>query len=275
LQNKNTGSMGVKIRKAGNRGRFYPFSPVEIANMIEKWNIADGDFDKTIIPKAIISPHAGYIYSGYTANKAHRFLPLAEFDTIVVIGPSHHVRFRGISASFFDSYETPFGLLDIDTDLLDSLNKHYNFTFSEDAHFLEHSTETQMPFIAYYHDLNVKVVELVYGMGVSYVEISRIIRHLFVVKKEKIGVVISTDLSHYHNSTTAQGIDSACLKGVEEKNISLLQTPCEACGKMGLIGIVKAANELDLKTKVLSYTNSGDVTGDYLHVVGYMSAIVY
>jgi len=267
--------MAINIRKAGVRGRFYPYEAADIEKMIEEWNSADGDYDKTIVPKAVVSPHAGYIYSGYTANKAHRLLPLADFDTIVVIGPSHHVGFRGISGSFFDKYETPFGLLDIDTDLLDSLHKHYNFTFEEKAHYLEHSTETQMPFIAYYHDLNVKVVELIYGLGVSYVEISRIIRHLLVVRKEKVGIVISTDLSHFHNEVTAKGLDSACIKGVENKDIRLVQLPCEACGKVGLMGLIKAVNELDLETKVLSYTNSGDITGDYDSVVGYMSAVVY
>ena len=264
--------MGIKIRQAGVRGKFYPYEASDIITMIENWN-EDG-INLQILPKAIVSPHAGYIYSGYTANTVHKLLPLAGPKTIVVIGPSHHVGFRGISASFFDKYETPFGLLDIDTELLNSLHKHYNFTFAEQAHYLEHSTETQMPFIAYYFDNKVKVVELIYGLGVSYVEISRIIRHLWVVKKN-IAVVISTDLSHFHNEITANGIDKTCLTGFENKNLNLIKMPCEACGKVGLLGVTNAAAELDLNTKVVNYTTSAETTGDSRSVVGYMSGVVW
>ena len=266
--------MAVKIRKAGVRGKFYPYEAHDIEKMIEAWNNQKNDEIENIAPKAIISPHAGYIYSGYTANTAHKLLPLSNAETIVVMGPSHHVAFRGISASFFDKYETPFGLLDINTAMLDNLNKLYNFTFAEKAHYLEHSTETQMPFIAYYHPENIKVIELIYGLGVSYIELGRIIRHLLVVKK-KTAIVISTDLSHFHNIVTAKGIDRGCLLGVERKDLSLLHMPCEACGKLGMLGLIKTARELDLNTKVLSYTNSGDITGDHDSVVGYMSAVVW
>ncbi len=268
--------MAVKIRKAGVRGKFYPYEANDIETMIKRWNEKDDTDDAVDVlrPKAIISPHAGYIYSGYTANKAHKLLPLSGAETIVVIGPSHHVAFRGISASFFDKYETPFGLLDVDADMLDNLNKLYRFTYEEKAHYLEHSTETQMPFIAYYNGLQTKVIELIYGLGVSYVELGRIIRHLLVVKK-KTAVVISTDLSHFYNVETAKGIDRGCILGVERKDLRLLQMPCEACGKLGMLGLIKTVNELDLNTKVLSYTHSGDITGDYDSVVGYMSAVVW
>ena len=267
--------MEIKIRKAGVRGKFYPYQEKDIINLIEQWEKTDKNEQKEKIkPKAIISPHAGYIYSGYTAYKAHRLLPLAEAETIVVIGPSHHIHFRGISASFFHKYETPFGTLNIDITLLENLNKLYNFNFVEEAHYLEHSTETQMPLIAYNCTLNTKVIELIYGTGVSFVEIARIIKHLLVVKKN-IAIVISTDLSHFYNVSTAKGIDSSCISGVEKKDLSSLQMPCEACGKLGLMGIIKVANELDLNTKVLHYSNSGDITGNYNSVVGYMSAIIW
>ncbi len=267
--------MGIDIRKAGVRGQFYPYEAEEIIKMINFWNKKDTSTQLDVKPKAIISPHAGYVYSGEIANKVHKMLSNAHFDTIVVIGPSHHVAFRGISASFYDKYETPFGLIDINKDLLEDLHTHYKFTLEEKAHYLEHSTETQMPFIAYYNSpQKVKVLELIYGIGTSYTIISRIIRYLFVLKKN-IGVVISSDLSHFHNAVTAEGIDKACIAGVENQDIKLLQMPCEACGKIGIQGLIKTSVELELNAKVISYTHSGYITGDYNSVVGYMGAIVY
>ena len=155
------------LRKAAVAGQFYPATCSEISNQIADFN---AEFEKINInkdilalqPKAIIVPHAGYIYSGFTANMAYRFLAKAKAKRIVVIGPSHHYYFKGLSASHFENYETPCGNLEIDSPYLFALAKQFNIGFEPEAHQKEHSTEVQMPFIQHYFP-HTKVIELIYG----------------------------------------------------------------------------------------------------------------
>ncbi len=264
------------IRPAGNSGKFYPHQAGEIEQMILAWNnILDKNVtDKSVFkiqPKAIVAPHAGYVYSGFTANFAHRILGSRQPKRIVVVGPSHHVYVRGISAGYFDAYETPFGLLKGDVAYLKELSQYFNFTFEEEAHYLEHSTETQFPFIKYYNP-DVKIVELIYG-NTDYLDLADIFE--FVLRDKDNAIVISTDLSHFHTQSKAHEKDNYCLVAFEYKNIELSLEKCEACGKLGLTGIIKTANDLYLDTKILDYRTSGDITGDKSSVVGYMSGVVY
>ncbi len=262
-----------KIRVAKNAGSFYPDNPQEIKKLIDMFNsIVDKNsyFSNklSIKPKAIISPHAGYIYSGYTANIAHRVLANKKVKRVVVIGPSHHVYFKGVSGSFYQTYQTPFKDLEIDLDYLYVMNKNFKIVFANTAHYLEHSTETQMPFIAHYQP-DVKVIELIYG-DVDYKELSKII--LWLLEDELTSVVISSDLSHFYDNQKAKTLDSICISGVEKLDNNILDMGCEACGILGIKGVVKSAKELRLKSQILDYRTSGDVTGDESRVVGYMSA---
>ena len=261
------------IRVAKNAGTFYPNSKEEIEKFINMFNsILDKSSvykDKlNLIPKAIISPHAGYIYSGFTANIAHRVLANKKAKRVVVIGPSHHVYFKGVSGSFYEQYQTPIKNLEIDLDYLNVMKRHFNIGFVESAHHLEHSTETQMPFIAHYQP-DVKVIELIYG-DVDYRELSKIISWL--LEDELTSVVISSDLSHFYDNQKAKTLDSICISGVEKLDNDILDLGCEACGILGIKGIIKSAKELGLKSEILDYRTSGDVTGDESRVVGYMSA---
>ena len=262
------------IRKAGNRGRFYPAQAEEITLMIQHWNklIEKSEKNNRLIqPRAIVSPHAGYVYSGYTANYAHRLVPGARPKRIVVVGPSHHVYIRGISAGYFDAYETPYGYLQGDHDYLKELNEYFHFTFEDDAHYLEHSTETQFPLIHYYNP-DVKIVELIYGGLTDYLELASIFE--YILKDKDNLIVVSTDLSHFHPQVQARDIDNNCLVGFEYQNLELLRDKCEACGLTGLEAIVKTAGDLYLKTRLLDNRTSGDITGEHTSVVGYMSGAV-
>lgn len=265
-----------EIRRAGNKGRFYPADPVQIDEMIDYWNhtIDENIKDKSIWslkPKAIISPHAGYIFSGFTANIAHRLLANTGAKRIIVIGPSHHVYIKGVSISKFAKYDTPYGYLEIDTNYIQKLQEEFNFDFESQAHFLEHSTETQMPFIKKYNP-DVKIVELIYG-NIHYTKLYQIIK--FILKDPINAVVISSDLSHFHNLETAEAIDQNCLTGVANKNLAILSSDCEACGITGIKAIIEAAIKFNLKTKLLDYRTSADASKDEARVVGYMSAAIY
>jgi len=264
------------IRKAGNCGTFYPCDIKELDSLIDIFNKAlsvapEAQENLKIVPRAIISPHAGYIYSGFSANYAHRVLANAKSKRVVVIGPSHHVYFEGVSASRFEFYETPYRNLEIDLEYLNIMSKVFNLKFVKEAHYLEHSTETQMPFIAKYQP-NVKVIELIYGK-VDYNEVAKIIKWL--LEDKLTSVVISTDLSHFHDLQKAQMLDSICLEGIAKLDINILDIGCEACGIIGVKGIIKAARELGLKSKILDYRTSADVTKDTSNVVGYASAVFY
>ncbi len=261
-------------RVAGVMGQFYPSSCSEIGTMIKKWNqyLDKNLSDKSIlkeIPKAIISPHAGYIYSGFTANIAYRLLANSDAKRVIVIGPSHRVHIDGLSASMFDQYQTPCGNMEIDLEYIQNIKKQYNMGFNKEAHKTEHSTETQMPFIKHYLP-SAKIVELIYGK-IDYKEIAKLINTL-LRDKENV-VVISTDLSHFHNLKKAKELDHICLKAiVEKKDYRILEQGCEACGITGVKAMLKVADDKKLFSHLLDYRTSADASGDESRVVGYVSA---
>lgn len=260
------------LRKAVHSGMFYPNSKDEIEEMIKKWNeIIDTHLkDKSILelsPKAIISPHAGYIYSGFTANFAYRVAK--QKKRAIVIGPSHRIYLNHISASKYDTYETPLGNLEIDSEYLKILEDKFELIgFTPEAH-AEHSTETQMPFLKHYLP-DIKVIEFVYG-GIEYGDLSKILD--FILNDNDNLIIISTDLSHFYNLEEAKALDNICLNGVENLAIDRLNSGCEACGKVGVNAIVDVAKKRDLKPMLLDYRTSADASGDNSRVVGYMSSI--
>ena len=262
------------IRRAGNAGRFYPASAREIERMLQQWNlIADENALRFphIQPEAVICPHAGYVYSGFTANVAHRILPRNRPEHILVVGPSHHVYIQGMSLGMVDAYETPFGYLQSDKQMIAALTAKFPFVFSERAHYLEHSTETQFPFIKYYHP-GVQIIELIYG-DVHYEDLAGVLGYF--KSFARTAIVISTDLSHFYNQNQANRLDAYCIEAVKHKDLYMLEKGCEACGKTGVEAIIETALKNNWQSEVLDYRTSGDVTGDYSSVVGYMSAAFY
>ncbi len=262
------------VRKAVQKGRFYPAEPNDIVKMIDHWErilAQAGKDDKKYIPEMIVAPHAGYIFSGFTANTAFRFMPEKNPETVVVIGPSHYEYIPGVSAGPFRWYETPFGFMPGDLSLLSELNKHFELVFHPPAHAREHSTEVEFPFTAYYTP-DAKILELIYG-DVSTDYLKEIIK--FLLALPGVAVVISTDLSHYYPQEKANSLDAYCVEGTQLEDSRHIMQGCEACGKPGLVAAVDAAREKDLKAQVLDYRTSGDVTGEYSSVVGYMSAVFY
>jgi AmmeMemoRadiSam system protein B len=268
--------MPLGIRKSAVSGSFYPESCSKLKAYFREFNAA---FDKISIkkkildikPKAIIVPHAGYIYSGFTANFAYRFLQHSKPKRIIVIGPSHHYYFKGISASYFESYETPCGNIEIDTPYLFALAKKFNISFQPEAHTKEHSTEVQMPFIKQYFP-KAKVIELIYG-DITVKPLANIIEAL--LHNPDNAVVISSDLSHFYPLPKAEMLDKHCLKAVANLDIPELKRGCEACGIIGIEAMIMAAKKLGLSSKLLDYRTSEYVTKDKNSVVGYLSAMFY
>lgn len=255
-------------------GSFYPSDAASIEKMIFDFNqVIDAhpeiaDQLKRLGAKAAIVPHAGWVYSGFTANFAYRVLQSLPWSSVVVIGPSHRVGFEGSSISDVEQYETPLGTIPIDRELVGELRSRFDLSYFPQAHH-EHSTEVQMPFIRHYLP-NVKVVELVYAYAQPG-QIEPIIDYL--LEKENLGVLISTDLSHFHTLEKANRLDGICLDAIRTENSQLLHEGCEACGAIGVEAMLNVAKRRGLTSTVLDYRTSADASGDASRVVGYVSAL--
>jgi len=268
--------MSNAIRKSAVVGQFYPASCTEIKTSIEGFNEAFNklNIDKAILnitPRAIIAPHAGYVYSGFTANMAYRFLAHTKAKRVIVIGPSHQHYFKGISGAYYESYPTPCGDLKIDSAYLFALAKKFNIVFEPKAHAKEHSTEVQMPFIQHYFN-ETQVIELVYS-DIAVKELAGIIYAL--LNNPDNVVVISSDLSHFHTLHIAKQHDHTCLKAIETMDEEKFEAGCEACGLTGIQALIRSAKKLKLSSKLLDYRTSADASGDESSVVGYLSAMFY
>ena len=267
--------MSSAMRKAAVKGSFYPDACDKIKKHFQEFNIKydamhTPDELKNIIPSAVIVPHAGYIYSGFTANFAYRSLRETSAKRIIVIGPSHHHYFSGISGSYYETYETPCGELEIDSAYLFALAKKFNIGFEPKAHKKEHSTEVQFPFIQHYFP-KTKVIELIYG-EIEAEKLANMISAL--LQNPDNALIISSDLSHFHDINEAKRLDENCLKGVKSLDLKELKG-CKACGLTGIQAMILAAKHLKLSSKLLDYRTSADVNQDRSSVVGYMSAIFY
>lgn len=265
------------MRKTSVAGAFYPDSCEEIQSYFELFNkTLDEQLDKsdrlyTLKPRAIISPHAGYIYSGFTANIAYRALSNSNPDRVIVLGPSHRVYLRGISGTDEEFYESPCGNLEIDTDYLRELSQKFDIYDIKEAYEQEHSTEVQMPFIKHYIP-KAKVVELVYG-DISYEKLSLVVE--YILKDSKNALVISTDLSHFYDLKKANILDNICLEAIANLDINRFEQGCEACGGTGVKAMLLTAKKMSLKSMLLDYRTSADRSKDESRVVGYMSGLFY
>ena len=259
-------------RKMSVNGSFYPARAIELERYFEHFNnIYD---EEQILPEvksaAVIVPHAGYIYSGYSANIAYRVLQKSGIKKFVIIGPSHRVAFEGVSLCDFSSYETPFDDIEGCGDLAQKLKENFSLTCISDAHN-EHSTEVQFPFIKHYIE-DAQIVELIYS-HVDAKLLSKIIN--FILEQDSFGVIISSDLSHFHNLSNAVRLDTICVEAIEKVDATKLYNGCEACGIIGIEAMLLSAKESGLNSLILDYRTSADASGDTERVVGYVSACFY
>jgi AmmeMemoRadiSam system protein B len=248
-------------------GTFYPTNCKSIKDYISKFNkIKLKSVKPKFEPKAIIVPHAGYIYSGFSANLIYKLIDKNRFSRVVVVGPSHHFYFKGASVALYDNYNTPCGDIPIDLKYSKRLIERNKLLIHIDNMHHEHSTEVQMPFIKHYLP-NTKVVEIVYG-DIDYRDLAPILKK--ILERSRTLLVVSTDLSHFHKLQKAKEIDEICIKGVENIDLSKLSSGCEACGLIGLKAIISIAKE----SQIIDYRTSYDSSGDSKRVVGYLSALI-
>lgn len=269
-----------KIRYQQVAGYFYPSNPdklyKDIENMISNVQLSE-NFDNIF---GVVSPHAGYIYSGGTAAYAYYTLKDKNIKTVYVISPSHYEYFPGISIFDGDAYQTPLGEIEIDQDKADELTKNSKVIFrGVQGHRKEHALEVQLPFLQYILK-EFKLVPIVMG-DQSDLFVNELSEKLSSMVDENSIVVASSDLSHFYSATRANELDGLVEKRINEFDYENLQKDlnakrCEACGGGPIVSLLKSAALKNYsKAKVLRRTDSGDVTGDKSEVVGYLSAVVY
>ena len=216
--------------------------------------------------KAMIAPHAGLVYSGPIAATVYASLLAGKerISRVVLLGPSHRVYLKGLALSSADYYETPLGKIEIDQDAYGSIRNLPQVSITDAAHAQEHSLEVHLPFLQIILD-QFKLVPIVVG-ETSPEEVAEVLEVLW--GDEHTQIIISSDLSHFHDYETAQQIDLSTSKAIENLQLESIGSQ-QACGCMPVCGLLQLARKKHLKVKTLDLRNSGDTAGTKDRVVGY------
>lgn len=272
------GSLERNVRKSTIAGTWYPGRASELTRSIAEFlsHVPSAAVDGRLI--GLISPHAGYVYSGQTAAYAYKQLEGLDFDVAAIVSPVHRTYAGPVMVNDCGYYETPLGLVEVDRGLVDALGKEISLSFVEWDD--EHSLEIQLPFLQYMlGDFRLLPVM----QGDQSLQTGRALADALVtvLKGQRALVVASTDLSHFHSYGAAVELDAAASQAIADFDPIALSTAIErgtteACGGGPVVSVMLAARALGAdQAKVLHYANSGDVTGDRARVVGYLAAALY
>ena len=258
-------------------GQFYPASASELKAMIKEMVKEDVAKEEVI---GLVSPHAGYIYSGPVAGATISRVKLK--DTFIIIGPNHTGAGKPLSIMTEGSWETPLGEVEIDAELGKKILADSKYLEEDDrAHLFEHSIEVQLPFLQYFKP-DFKLVPIIFGhpSGAIYKEVGKEIAGAVKALGREVVIMASSDMSHYEPQESAQKKDTQAigamlnldedelLKRVDEFNITM-------CGYAPAVSLIVAAKELGASgAELVKYQTSGDVTGDFSSVVGYAGIII-
>ncbi len=258
------------VRPPAVAGLFYPADPVELraavnAHLCEAEHLG-------IRPKALIVPHAGYVYSGAVAATAYRQIMdrTSDIHRVAVLGPSHRVPFTGLAVPATAAFRTPLGDVAIDTVAIDRLAALPRVQVLNQAHTHEHSLEVHLPFLQVILD-DFTLVPLVVG-NVSSADVAAVLNAVW--DDEETLVVVSSDLSHYHSYDSARRIDAETLGAIKRLDSGFIG-PERACGCHPINGLLRLVAEKKLGVRVLDSCNSGDTAGDRSTVVGYAACAVF
>ena len=258
----------VVVRPAAVAGTFYPADPLVLARDVRA--LLGAVTAGGSRPKAIIAPHAGYVYSGAVAASAYALLSDSrnQIERVVLLGPSHRVPLQGMALPSVDAFMTPLGAVALDRPVLDEMSALPAVAVADAPHALDHALEVQLPFLqtqlgsfsllpvavgACPPELVADVLESVWGAAETL-------------------IVVSTDMSHFHCSDEARVIDRDTAELIVRGEATLRGE--QACGCHAVNGLLLAARRHDLPVKLLDLGNSGDTAGDRARVVGYASFAV-
>ncbi|MDP1536555.1 MAG: AmmeMemoRadiSam system protein B [Burkholderiales bacterium] len=257
------------IRPPAIAGLFYPADAAElaatVAQLLATARSADTSPKFPNPPKAIIVPHAGYIYSGATAARAYALLRpwRGQIRRVVLLGPTHRVAVEGLAVPGVTGFRTPLGDIPLDLQAIAALRELPQIVVSDAAHAAEHSLEVQLPFLQTVLG-DFALVPLAVGEA-SPAAVAEALRCVWGGAETLI--VVSSDLSHFHRYAEAQALDRATAESILQLRTDLDHQ--QACGATPVCGLTLLARELGLRTELIDLCNSGDTSGDKSRVVGY------
>ncbi len=256
--------MNVSVRPAAVAGAFYPDSAAALENIVSLM-LTEAPKGVSSRPKAIIVPHAGYIYSGPVA--ACIYAPLRKLSgtiqRIVLLGPTHRVAINGLALSSCKAFATPLGIVPIDQRAVAAIEDLPQIVFNDAAHAQEHSLEVQLPFLQTVLG-EFSLLPLVVGHASPEV-VAEVLERLW--GGEETLIVVSSDLSHYLPYNSARQIDAQTAQRILDLDPTIHHQ--QACGASPVNGLLFAARQHGLQAQLIDLRNSGDTAGDMARVVGY------
>lgn len=255
------------VRPPAVSGVFYPEDPLSLRQMVEQslsGAMAPLDADEPA-PRALIAPHAGYVYSGAAAAAAYARLQHAKqsIQRVVLIGPAHRVSFSGLAASSAVAFATPLGDVPIDRLAVDDLLDLSFVHLLDQAHAMEHSLEVHLPFLQTIL-AEFSIVPLTMG-DVSPSQIQQVFERLY---DDQTLLLVSSDLSHFHDYDQARRLDEATSRAIEALEPTRIE-PQHACGQPAVVALLAFAKKHALRPRCVDLRNSGDAAGQRDRVVGY------
>lgn len=256
--------MDTTVRRAAVAGAFYPDNAIELKQMVDRF-LSAANVDGAP-PKAIIAPHAGYIYSGPVAANAYHMLEQARerIKRVVLLGPSHRVFFNGLALPSTQYFETPLGRITIDPQARELLAGFPQVSIDDKPHLLEHSLEVHLPFLQRVLG-DFTLIPLVVG-DASAKQVAEVLQALW--GGDETLIVISSDLSHYQDYQSARRHDEATSRHIEALEYEDLDFE-DACGRIPVSGLLCLARNHGYKIHNVDLRNSGDTAGPRDQVVGY------
>ncbi len=274
--------MSTKIRPPAVAGTFYPAERTELDSLIDICLDTDSISKNNGKIIAIVSPHAGLIYSGKVAGEGYNLLKNSRMNKVIILAPSHYEYFEGGTIYDGSAYSTPMGDIAIDRELSNLLvEKSEQLKYSSVGHGKEHSLEVQLPFLQTVLN-DFEIIPIIIGdinRNMAY-EIAVTIAEVINELNSDVLMIASTDLSHFHAQDKAKLLDKRTAILIENMSIEELYNACkngecEACGINPLLTVMEASKILGAtEAEILKYATSGDVSGDYSSVVGYLSAVI-
>ena len=258
------GTVSDAVRPPAVAGTFYPRDPGELrAQVMRLLSVAAAP--PVTAPKALIAPHAGYVYSGQAAAASFGTLrDTRAIERVVVIGPAHYVPFRGIAAPTAAAFATPLGSVPIDQEAIGGIDDLPFVVRDDRPHAPEHALEVELPFLQVLLP-SFRIVPLVVGDAEPQA-VAAVLRRLWGGAETLM--VVSSDLSHYHDYDTARRLDSATAALIERGEWAEIR-PDRACGCLAVAGLLKEMRERGGHGRRLALCNSGDTAGLRDRVVGY------
>lgn len=270
------------IRKALHAGTFYPRFGNQIQEQIATWL-------KDAVPTPVnerclglVLPHAGYVYSGACAALGLASVAHESIESIIILHPSHQSNHFDLSVSPFSEYECPLGNLHLDGELYRRLSAAGEQNLDLDYHAMEHSLEIQLPLIKHFFP-QAKICPVMIGNQIPQVaqRLADLLYDIVYKSGRRILILVSSDLSHYHNAEKAEAMDAQVIRHITNLDAEALWRGAslgklEACGIGGIMSLLRLAEHYSMaKVRIVNYTHSGKVSGMNNQVVGYLAARIF